>query len=201
MDQQDCEIVEITESPEEMLNYLINEYGMNTKSLSKVLDVESSVLDNFHENKDEIPMGQRGLFAGVLGTLYYASKITPDERNRAIIDVLIINHLIEIDTIARIAKVKKQDVEDFMNKDISVPSEIKYKIATASMFLHFMFKPNNDENLKTTIKAIRIGIDNESINKLTGATYEEIDTLRSMCSYKVPFRTGVWKISEDVTRL
>ena len=37
------------EDNEEMLNYLIKEYGMNTKSLSKVLEIESSFLDNFNE--------------------------------------------------------------------------------------------------------------------------------------------------------
>lgn len=168
------------EDNEDMLTYLINEYGMSTQCLSKVLDLESSFLDDFNKNKNNIPMEKRGFFGGTLATLYYISKITPDERNRSVLDVLTKEHHINLDTIARMADVRKEDIENFMNKNNSISDDIKYKIATVSMFLHFIFKPSDDK-FKLTIKAIKAGINNESINKLTGSTCEEIEALRMMC--------------------
>lgn len=170
----------IGEDSGEMLNCLIEEYGMNTNSLSKVLDIESAFLDDFNENKNNIPMEKRVFFNGILDTLYYIPKITPDERNRAIIDGLTEEYHISIYTIARMADVRKEDIENFMNRDNSISDNIKYKIATVSMFLHFIFKPSDDK-FKLTKKAIKAGLNDESINKLTGATYEEIELFRRLC--------------------
>ncbi|MDP4146876.1 MAG: hypothetical protein Q8936_20790 [Bacillota bacterium] len=172
------------EDNEEMLGFLIKEYGMNTKSLSKLLEIEASFLDNFSENKNNIPMEKRGLLSGILGTLFYNSKITADERNRAVIDVLTQEHNISLDTIARMANVREEDIENFMNSSNLISDDTKYKIATVSMFLHFMFKPSEDK-FRLTVKAIKAGIDNEGINKLTGSTYEEIDSLRILCQQQI----------------
>lgn len=64
------------------------------------------------------------------------------------------------------------------NEQISY--EIKYKNATISMFLHFIFKPSNN-NFKLMVKAINAGPDNESIEKLVGISYKEIEIARKLC--------------------
>lgn len=172
--------VQVGKSNEEMLQYLISEYKMNTKTLSKLLEVEPSVLDDFNKNKNAIPIIRRGEIGNTLAVLYYISEITGDERNRAVIDVLTQEHDIEFATIVRMAEVEEEELIKFMGRNEEVSNEVKYKIATISMFLHFIFKPS-DNNFKLMVRAINAGLDNESIEKLVGLSYEEIDVARKLC--------------------
>lgn len=182
VDKSDNEIkdIQIGKSDEEMLRYLISEYKMNTKTLSKLLEVEPSILDDFNKNKNAIPMIRRGEIGNTLAVLYYISEITADERNRAVIDVLVQEHNIEFVTIARMAGVEEQELINFMKGNESISYELKYKIAIISMFLHFIFKPS-DNNFKLMLRAINAGLDNESIKKLVGLSYDEIDVARKLC--------------------
>lgn len=182
MSKNDSEIINVKkgESSEEMLSYLINKYKMNTKSLAKVLEVETSILDDFSVNKNKIPMIRRGEVSNKLAVLYYISKITPDERNKAIITQLLQEDNIELETISCMADVKEEELRNFIEGNEPVSYEAKYKIATIGMFLHFIFN-SSDDTLKLTIKAIRAGLDNESIKKLVGLTYKEIDIARNLC--------------------
>lgn len=182
MSKTDNEIedVQIGKSSEEMLRYLISEYKMNTKTLSKLLEVELSVLENFNKSENAIPIIRRGDISNTLAVLYHISEITTDERNRAVIDVLVQEHNIEFVTIARMSGVEEEELIKFIGRNEEVSNEVKYKIATISMFLHFMFKPS-DNNLKLMVKAINVGLDNESIKKLVGLSYEEIDVVRKLC--------------------
>ncbi|EHJ01120.1 hypothetical protein CDLVIII_4613 [Clostridium sp. DL-VIII] len=173
----------VGKSNEEMLDFLIKEYKMNVKSLSKVLGVETWFLNNFNENKNKISVEDRGKFSSTLAVLYYISEITPDERNRGVIDSLVSEYNIELDTIARMADVKKDELINFMNGGISISDASKYKITTVSMFLHFIFKPSIDK-WSLTIKAIKAGLDNETINKLVDVTYEELEGMRKLCNGK-----------------
>lgn len=182
VDKSDNEIkdIQIGKSDEEMLQYLISEYKMNTKTLSKLLEVEPSVVDDFNKNKNAIPMIRRGEIGNTLAGLYYISEITADERNRAVMDVLVQEYNIEFGTIASMAGIEEEELINFMEGNEPISYEVKYKIATISMFLHFMFKPS-DNNLKLMVKAINVGLDNESIKKLVGVSYEEIDVVRKLC--------------------
>lgn len=182
VDKSDNEIkdIQIGKSDEEMLKYLINEYKMNTKTLSKFLEVEPLVLENFNKIENSIPVIRRGDISNTLAVLYYISEITSDERNRAVIDVLVQEHNIEFDTIARMADIEEEELINFMERNEQISYEIKYKIATISMFLHFLFKPSDDK-FKLMTKAINAGLDNESIKKLVGLSCEEINIARNLC--------------------
>jgi hypothetical protein len=129
---------------EDMLDDLINKFGMNTKILSKALGVESFVIDNYSKYKDTMSMSKYGPFKGLLATLYSIPEINPDERNKAVINYLIKIHNIDMATIADFAHVKIRDIYDFMKDSNSVSFEVKYKISSVSMFLHFLFKPEED---------------------------------------------------------
>lgn len=91
---------------QEMLDVLINKFGMNKKTLSKLLGIESSVIDNYSKYKDAISIEKYGPFKGVLATLYFIPEISPDDRNKAVIEYLLKVHHIDIDTIASFAHVK-----------------------------------------------------------------------------------------------
>lgn len=129
---------------EEMLDDLINKFGMNTKLLAKVLKVDSFVIENYSRYRDTICMGKYGPFKGLLATLYLIPEIAPDERNTAILNNLIKNYHIDKDTIARFSHVAVKDLDDFIKDSNSVSIETKYKISSVSMFLHFLFKPDDD---------------------------------------------------------
>ncbi|KAJ52399.1 hypothetical protein CTM_07871 [Clostridium tetanomorphum DSM 665] len=64
----------------------------------------------------------------------------PDFKFKAFLEVLIDVHKISVDTIAKFAKIQKQDVLDFMNDSSKVPIETKYKLASVIMTLRFIFK-------------------------------------------------------------
>lgn len=172
--------VQVGKSSGEMLKYLIDEYKMNTKTLSKLLEVEPLVLENFNKSENAIPMIRRGDISNTLAVLYYISEITADERNRGIIDVLVQEHNIEFVTIARMAGIEEEELIKFMERNEQVSDGVKYKIATISMFLHFLFKPSDDK-FQLMTKAINAGLDNESIEKLVGLSCEEINIARNLC--------------------
>lgn len=182
MDENDNEVkdVQIGKSDGEMLRRLIDEYKMNTKTISKLLELEPLVLENFIRNENAVPMIRRGEISNTLAVLYHISEITPDERNRAIIDVLVQEYSIEFQTIASMAGIEDEELINFMKGNEPISYEVKYKIATLSMFLHFLFKPSDDK-VKLMVKAINAGLDNESIKKLTGGSYKEIEAVRELC--------------------
>lgn len=129
---------------EEMFDVLINKFGMDKKTLSNVLGIESSIIDNYSKYKDTISMEKYGPFSGLLATLYFIPEISPDERNKAVIESLTKIHHIDVETIANFAHVSMKDIYDFIKDTNSVSFETKYKISSVSMFLHFLFKPEED---------------------------------------------------------
>ncbi|NLI93140.1 MAG: hypothetical protein GX434_13435 [Peptococcaceae bacterium] len=66
-------------------------------------------------------------------------EITPDERVKAVIDILTQSLGISPKTISNLAKVNERDVEDFMKDSNSVPVEIKYNLASVSLALHNLY--------------------------------------------------------------
>lgn len=121
---------------EEILSTLTNDYGMSTECLSHLLGVK----DDGH--RVEIPTGfaKRYSFITLLLMLDNISKEETDFKFKAFLEVLIEVHKISTDTIAKFAKVQKQDVLDFMNDTSTVPIEIKYRLASVIMTLRFIFK-------------------------------------------------------------
>lgn len=66
--------------------------------------------------------------------------INEDERIKGVIDLLIQFFGLELETISLYAGLDKQDIENFMKDTTSIDFEKKYKLATASMMLHYLFK-------------------------------------------------------------
>lgn len=121
---------------EEILDTLMNGYGMSSECLSNLLGVK---LDG---HKVVMPTGfaERNSFISLLLMLENISSYEPDFRFRAFLEVLIEVHKISVDTIAKFAKIPRQDVWDFMNDDSAVPIEKKYRLASVIMMLRFIFK-------------------------------------------------------------
>ena len=77
----------------------------------------------------------------VLGDFEFpVGKINEDERVKGIIDVLINEFEINNETIAIYSGLELGDLQSFMNDTNSVSCEKKYKLAVASLFLHYLLK-------------------------------------------------------------
>jgi len=122
---------------DKILATLTNNYGMSPESLSHLLGVK-----NYNGHEVEIPTGfvERCSFINLLLMLDSISDDEPDLRFKAFLEVLIEVHKISADTIAKFAKIQKQDVLDFMNDSSTVPIEIKYRLASVIMTLRVIFK-------------------------------------------------------------
>ena len=66
--------------------------------------------------------------------------INEDERVKAVIDVLIGEFEISHETLAIYSGLEVGDLQSFMNDTNSVSCEKKYKLAVASLFLHYLLK-------------------------------------------------------------
>lgn len=66
--------------------------------------------------------------------------INEDDRVKAVIDVLIGELEINYETLAIYSGLELRDLQSFMNDTDSVSCEKKYKLAVASLFLHYLFK-------------------------------------------------------------
>ena len=66
--------------------------------------------------------------------------VNEDDRVKGVIDVLISEFEISYETLAIYSELELGDLQSFMNDSNSVSCEKKYKLAVASIFLHYLFK-------------------------------------------------------------
>ena len=153
LNQNDCIL-------REDIQKLIKNYKIELKSLSKItgidyawlkdfMDGKNIFLDfftnlkNFTENNKEnvnnsnIPNPIS--LSSMVSMLSYG-RINEDARVKAVIDVLIAEFEINYETLAIYAGLVIEDVQSFMSDTNSVSIEKKYKLAVASLSLHYLFK-------------------------------------------------------------
>lgn len=153
LNQNDCIL-------REDIQNLIKDYKIELKSLSKITGIDYgwlkefmdgkdvfldyfTYLKNFTEdnsenvNKSSIPNPIS--LSSIVSVLSYG-RINEDERVKGVIDVLIAEFEINYETLALYAGLVVEDVQNFMNDTNSISIEKKYKLAVASLFLHYLFK-------------------------------------------------------------
>ena len=153
LNQNDCIL-------REDIQNLIKNYKIELKSLSKITGIDYALLKDFMDgknifldfftnsknstenNRDNVnnsnipnPID----LSSIVSVLSYG-RINEDERVKAVIDVLISQFEISYETLAIYAKLELEDVQNFINDTNSISIEKKYKLAVASLFLHFLFK-------------------------------------------------------------
>lgn len=155
INQNDCII-------REDIQNLTKNYKIELKSLSKItgidyawlkdfMDGKNNFLDffinlkNFNENKKESINNSNIPNPSYLSSMISMLSdgilmINEDDRIKAVIDVLISEFEIKYETLAIYAKLELEDVQNFMNDRNSISIEKKYKLAVASLFLHYLFK-------------------------------------------------------------
>lgn len=66
--------------------------------------------------------------------------VNEDDRVKGVIDVLISKFEISYETLSIYSGLELGDLQSFMNNTNFISCEKKYKLAVASIFLHYLFK-------------------------------------------------------------
>lgn len=140
-----------TKTPKDMvrenLQLAIKEYGIKLSTINKITGIDMNWLSNYlngSKERDELSIEESGLLWEITIFLSGGIKmVSEDERIKGVIDIL--TQIFEIDykTISLYSGLKEQDIESFMTNTNSIDCEKKYKLATTSMMLHYLFKNPN----------------------------------------------------------
>lgn len=148
----------------ESIKKLIEDYKIELEALSRMINVDYNWLKdymdgkrNLHEfyanamdsikNNKELVWNPKCPEPSLLSNKIYIlsegiRSINEDDRVKGIIDALIIDFGIRYDTLAIYAGIGLEDVQNFMKDTNSITYENKYKLAVASLFLHFLVNGN-----------------------------------------------------------
>ncbi|MBU5484429.1 hypothetical protein KQI86_08820 [Clostridium sp. MSJ-11] len=141
---------------------LIKNYKIELKSLSKMIGVDYVWLKDYMDGKNNLYDYDTNISKSkenngkVLDNLNIPNSVrlinmismlsqgvlmvNEDDRVKGAIDVLIGEFEISYETLAIYAGLELGDLQSFMNDTNSLSCEKKYKLAVASLFLHYLFK-------------------------------------------------------------
>ena len=141
---------------------LLENYKIELKSLSKMIGVDYVWLKDYMDGKNKL----YDFFTNIVNSgenngeslknsnipnpshlcnmIFMLSEgivmVNKDDRVKAVIDALIDEFEISYETLAIYSGLELGDLQSFMNDTNSVSCEKKYKLAVASLFLHYLFK-------------------------------------------------------------
>lgn len=141
---------------------LLKNYKIELKSLSKMIGVDYVWLKDYMDGKNNLydffnnsvnigENNQENLKnsnipnpSHLCNMIFMLSEgimmVNEDDRVKGVIDVLISEFEISYETLAIYSGLELGDLQSFMNDSNSVSCEKKYKLAVASIFLHYLFK-------------------------------------------------------------
>lgn len=141
---------------------LLKNYKIELKSLSKMIGVDYVWLKDYMDGKNKVydffsnsvNIGQNNEESlknsnipnpsHLCNMIFMLSEgiimVNEDDRVKGVIDVLISEFEISYETLAIYSGLELGDLQSFMNYSNSVSCEKKYKLAVASIFLHYLFK-------------------------------------------------------------
>lgn len=141
---------------------LLKNYKIELKSLSKMIGVDYVWLKDYMDGKNNlydffnnrVNTGENNEESlknsnipnpsHLCNMIFMLSEgimmVNEDDRVKGVIDVLISEYEISHETLAIYSGLELGDLQSFMNDSNSVSCEKKYKLAVASIFLHYLFK-------------------------------------------------------------
>ncbi|NLI92221.1 MAG: hypothetical protein GX434_08470 [Peptococcaceae bacterium] len=136
------------DSIRERLLLAINDYKITLDTISKVTRINIDWLSDYINRKKE----KHDLSIQELGYLWEISVflsegmkiVSEDERIKGVIDILVQLFGLGYETISLYSGLEEQDIENFMKNTDSIDYEKKYKLAIATMMLHYLFKNSNN---------------------------------------------------------
>lgn len=133
------------ESFNKFLKRVMTTYKLSTQTLSKMSNrSEDMILDLLNDSLDESKYSQLEIlefqqFIVLLSAGF--ENVQSNERVKAVIEHLIYNLNFTVDSLALFSKLDKQDIDFFLANPESLTFEKCYKLATATLFLHYISKP------------------------------------------------------------
>lgn len=128
----------------EKINYLLKHYNFSLKSLSKITNLDYTWLKNFVEGESSIrdltTLDRLSLSNMIFFLSDGISMVNENDRIKGVIDVLISEYDMNYETIAIYAGIQLEELKNFITDPNSISYEKKYKLATVSLFLHYLFK-------------------------------------------------------------
>lgn len=129
-----------------MLIYLIERFKFKVDSISKLTGIEVYKLEKLINGEIDflelsLPLEQFSTLTRIVSMLNDGIlSVDNDTRVKIIIEHLMYDLEINLETIAIYSEVTIDDLKSFMKDTNSISYEKKYKLATKSLFMHFLFK-------------------------------------------------------------
>lgn len=130
----------------EMLIYLIEHFKFKVESISKLTGIELGELEKLINGQADIlelslPIQQFSTLTRIVSMLTRGiPSVNDDLRIKSVIEHLIYDLEISPETIAIYSEINIDDLKSFMQDANSISYEKKYRLATKSLFMHFLFK-------------------------------------------------------------
>ncbi|WP_028591962.1 HTH domain-containing protein [Paenibacillus massiliensis] len=133
------------ESFNKFLERVMTTYKLSTQALSKMSNSsEDMILDLLNGTVDETKYSQVVILEFqqfiVLLSVGFES-VQSNERVQGVIEHLIHNLNFSVDSLALFSKLETQDIYHFLENPDSISFEKRYKLATTTLFLHYISKP------------------------------------------------------------
>lgn len=127
---------------EDLLNRLVNDYDLSWELLSNLFGVEEIKLRDYKKYEYELFNDFEHWNSWTIKALMldYMSLDSPDFRYKAHLEVLIDGYKISTKSIANFGNIDEQYVRDFLNDEIDVPIEVKYRLGACITQLLVIFK-------------------------------------------------------------
>ena len=134
----------------ERLMTVVQKYKITYDTLQKVTGIDTDWLMEYTENNRELYFLSHetmGRLTEIMGLLVDGMQlVNEDERIKGVIDVLIQIFGLTHETLSLYTGIEEQEIRIFLENPNSLEYEQKYKLATVSMFLHYIVKPNENVN-------------------------------------------------------
>ncbi|GAA0079000.1 hypothetical protein UT300005_33790 [Clostridium sp. CTA-5] len=131
----------------ELLIDLVENYKFELSFLSRIIGVDINSLEKLYTGQTDLlelalPIEQMSKLTNTISMLSTGiSMVDDNDRVQGVIKYLTIQGLnLNLETIAIYAGISIEDLESFMKDTNSISYEKRYKLATKSLFLHFLFK-------------------------------------------------------------
>lgn len=130
------------------LQTIVGKYKITLKTLSKVTGIDYVWLTDYVNDKnsynDLSVIDRSSLWDMLMMLSDGVPAVKEDNRIKAVIRVLVTQLEISHETLAIYAGIETEDVKNFMYDANSISYEKKYKLATITLFLHYLFKKSKN---------------------------------------------------------
>lgn len=128
---------------------LVDEKKISLESLEKITRISGHDINNFMNGKEiDISLDKSTYLAELYDLLTDGmSMIKDDERLKSIIEVLVVHHKLNIESIALCTNLPRNNIEQFLEDPMGISAEDKYQMAIRILFLYYIFKFPNYQNI------------------------------------------------------